>query len=83
MRAKKKCLPNDQIVEVRNIFHITCILVRIPFIHLLGSLLVQWVLVRFSGREEPKHDLQVRIGEASLRLGGKVRLTGALLCLGG
>ena len=40
-----------------------------PFIHLLGSSLVQWIMVRFRGKEEPKHDLQVHLGEASLRLG--------------
>ena len=40
------------------------------FIHFLGSSLVQWMMVRFSGREEPKHDLQVCLGKASLCLGG-------------
>ena len=35
-----------------------------PFIHLLGSSLVQWMMFRFSGRDEPKHDLQVRLGKA-------------------
>ena len=45
-----------------------------PFIHVLGSLLIQWMLVRINGRDEPKHDLQVRIGEAMLRLGGEVCL---------
>ena len=50
---------------------------KIPFIHLLGSSLVQWVMVRINIKEETKPDLQVRLGEASLCLGG------ALLCLGG
>ena len=40
-----------------------------PFIHLLGSSLVQRMMVRFNEREEPKHDLKVRLGEASLCLG--------------
>ena len=53
-----------------------------PFIHLLGSSLVQWKIVKLSGREEPKQDLQVRLGEASLCLGGEVHLGGALLRLG-
>ena len=47
-----------------------------PFIHLLGSSLIQWMLVRINGRDEPKQNLQVRLGEAILRLGG------ALLCQG-
>ena len=54
-----------------------------PFIHLLGSSLIQCKIVRIIGREEPKQDLQVRLGEALLRLGREVRLGGALLCLGG
>ena len=54
-----------------------------PFIHLLGSSLIQWMIVRINGREKPKHDLQVRLGEAMLRLGGEVHLGGALLRLGG
>ena len=47
------------------------------------------MIVRINGREEPKHDLQVRQGEAMLclgegvRLGGGVCLGGALLCLSG
>ena len=53
-----------------------------PFIHLLGSSLVQWMIVRING-EEPKHDLQVHLGEAMLRLGREVRLGEALLRLGG
>ena len=40
------------------------------------------MIVRINGREEPKHDLQVRLDEAMLRLGGEVRLGGALLRLG-
>ena len=40
------------------------------------------MLVRINKREEPKHDLQVRLGEAMLCLGGEVRLGEALLCLG-
>ena len=39
------------------------------FIQLLESSLVQWMMVRFSGREEPKHDLQVRLGR-EVCLGG-------------
>ena len=39
-------------------------------VHLLGSSLIQWMLVRINGKEEPKQDLQVRLGEALLRLGG-------------
>ena len=27
-----------------------------PFIHLLGSSLIQWMIVRINGREEPKQD---------------------------
>ena len=54
-----------------------------PFIHLLGSSLIQWMIVRINGSDEPKHDLQVRLSRAMLRLGGAVRLGGALLCLGG
>ena len=53
------------------------------FIHLLGSSLIQWMIVRINGREEPKHDLQVCLGEVMLRLGGEVCLGGALLHLGG
>ena len=54
-----------------------------PFIHLLRSSLIQWMIVRSNGREEPKHDLQVHLGKAMLHLGGEVRLGGALLRLGG
>ena len=53
------------------------------FIHLLGSSLIKWMIVRINGREEPKQDLQVRLGKAMLRLGGEVLLGGALLHLGG
>ena len=41
------------------------------------------MIVRINGREELKHDLQVRLGEAMLRLGREVRLGRALLHLGG
>ena len=41
------------------------------------------MIIRINGREEPKQDLQVRLGEAMLRLGGEVRLGEALLRLGG
>ena len=41
------------------------------------------MIVRINGREEPKHDLHARLGEAMLRLGGEVRLGEALLRLGG
>ena len=48
------------------------------------------MIVRINGGNEPKHDLQVRLGEAMLclgeallRLGGEVRLGGALPRLGG
>ena len=54
-----------------------------PFIHLLGSSLIQWMIVRINGREEPKKDSQVHLGEAMLHLSGVVRLSKALLCLGG
>ena len=55
-----------------------------PFIHLLGSLLIQWMIVRINGREKPKQDLQVHLGEAMLRLGEALLCLGeALLCLGG
>ena len=47
-----------------------------PFIHLLGSSLVQWMMVGFNISEEPKHDLRVRLGEGTLRLGGEVHLGG-------
>ena len=54
-----------------------------PFIHLLGSSLIQWIIVRINERDEPKQDLQVRLGEEMLRLGREVRLGGASLLLGG
>ena len=54
-----------------------------PFIHLLGSSLIQWMIVIINGRNEPKQDLQVRLGEAMPRLSEEVRLGKALLCLGG
>ena len=54
-----------------------------PFIHLLGSSLIQWMIVKINGREELKHDLHVCLGEAMLRLGGEVHLSEALLRLGG
>ena len=63
--------------EVRNIFSYNLYTCKNPFIHLLGSSLVQWMISRINGREEPKHDLQVCLGEALLRLGGEVRLGGA------
>ena len=40
------------------------------------------MIVRINEREEPKHDLQERLGEAMLHLGGEVRLSEAILCLG-
>ena len=40
------------------------------------------MIARIDGREKTKLDLQVHLGEAMLRLGGKVRLDEALLCLG-
>ena len=40
------------------------------------------MIVRINGREEPKHDSQVRLSEAMLHLGGGVRLGRALLRLG-
>ena len=33
-----------------------------PFIHLLGSSLIQWMISRINGREKTKHNLQVRLG---------------------
>ena len=41
------------------------------------------MMVRIIGKEEPKRDLQVCQGGASLCLGGEVRLGGELLLLGG
>ena len=41
------------------------------------------MIARFNGREKTKHDLQVCLGKAMLRLGGEVRLGEALLRLGG
>ena len=40
------------------------------------------MLVRINEIDEPKQDLQVRLGEAMLRLGGEVHLGRALLHLG-
>ena len=34
------------------------------------------MIVRINGREEQKQDLQARLGEAMLHLGGEVRLGG-------
>ena len=54
-----------------------------PFIHLLGSSLIQWIIFRINEIEEPKRDLEVRLGEA-VRLGrALLRLGGALLRPGG
>ena len=53
-----------------------------PFIHLLGSSLIQWMIVRINGREESKQDLQACLGEAMLHLGREVTLGEALLRLG-
>ena len=41
------------------------------------------MIVRINEREEPKHDLHVRLGEVMLLLCGEVRLGEALLYLGG
>ena len=41
------------------------------------------MIVRINGREEPKQNLQVRLGETMLRLGRGVRLGEVLLHLGG
>ena len=54
-----------------------------PFIHLLGSSLIQWMIVRINRKEEPKQDLQVRLSEAMLCLSGEVHLGGAFLRIGG
>ena len=54
-----------------------------PFIQLLGSSLIQWMIVSINERDEPKQVLQVRLGEAMLRLGEEVRLGETLLRLGG
>ena len=84
--GKKPCLSNDRIAEAARHNFYTC---TSSFIHLLGSSLIQWMNVRIKGREEPKQDLQVRIGEAmpclggEVRLGREVRLGEALLRLGG
>ena len=40
------------------------------------------MIVRINVKEEPKQDLQVRLGEAMLHLGGEVLLGEALLRLG-
>ena len=74
--GKKQCLalPRQRGTKHFSYNLYTC---KSPFIHLLGFSLVQWMMVRFSGREEPKHDLQVRLGEVSIRLGGEVHLDGA------
>ena len=37
-----------------------------PFIHLLGSSLIQWMIVRINGIEKPKQDSQVRLDGALL-----------------
>ena len=62
-----------------------------PFIHLLGSSLIQWTIIRLNGKGEPKTKLvgmpRRRFATPSRRgylcLGREVRLGGALLCLGG
>ena len=41
------------------------------------------MIARINGKEKTKQDLQVRLGEAMLRLGGEVRLGEALLRLDG
>ena len=41
------------------------------------------MIVRINGREQPKQDLQVHLGEEMLHLAGEVRLGEALLSLGG
>ena len=69
--------PDHRGGEVHNIFSYNFYTCMYPFIHLLGSSLIQWIIVRINGREEPKHDLQVRLGEAMLRLSGEVRLGGS------
>ena len=54
-----------------------------PFIHFLGFSLIKCTIVRLNGRAQQKQSLQVRLGGASLRLGGKVHLGEALLRLRG
>ena len=44
------------------------------FIHLLGSSIIQLIIVIINEIDEHKQDLQVRLGEAMLRLGREVRL---------
>ena len=56
-----KALPQRRGTEHFSYNLYTC---KNPFIHLLGSSLIQWMMVRFSGREEQKHDLQVCLGGA-------------------
>ena len=46
------------------------------FIYLLGSSLIQWMIVKINGINKLKQDLQARLGE-------EVCLGEALLCLGG
>ena len=85
MRARNNVFPTAGSLRRRGTEHFSynfCTCTN-PFIHLLGSLLIQWMIVRINGRDEPKHDLQVRLSEAMLRLGGEVRLGEALLRLGG
>ena len=72
--GKEQCLPSDRfpLSRRRDTKHFssnfyTC---TNPFIHLLRSSLIQWMIVRLNRREELKQSLQVH-------LGGEVRLDGA------
>ena len=72
--GKEQCLPNDRISLPRwrgtKYFSYNFYTCTNPFIHLLGSSLIQWIIVRLNGREELKQSVQVRLGESSLCLGG-------------
>ena len=70
--GKEQCLTNEASPRRQGIeyFSYNCYTCMNPFIHLLGSSLIQWIIVRINGIDELKQSLQVRLGEASLRLGG-------------
>ena len=67
---KKQCLPNDRIIEAKHTEHFSYNFYTgtNPFIHLLGSSLIQWMIIRINGREEPKQDLQVHHGHTIIFL---------------
>ena len=98
MRARTNVCPNDRIAEAstEHFSYKFCTCTN-PFIHLLGSSLIQWMIVRLNGKEEPKTELvgtprrsfatprrraSLHLGGALLCLSGEVRLSRALLQLG-